>query len=330
MGGELKAARDAIASGSVEALAAEAAGDAELAKDWRLIMDAALHRDAEAIRILLAAGADPNAVSKSEARHRPLHRAIEPKPSVKRRGPLLGALDALLDAGADPDAAGCWYEGTALETAARAADRTTADHLIRRGARRDLVTAVLMGDEPLLDAELRRDPNAAKRRDAGGAEPLHRLCASKLNRHAAASMVRTLIAAGASATARTEMKHGTFPVMHFACFGGEADAELLNVLVSAGAKPDDGLYEALWSGDLAGAGTLISLGASPDSWSHVSDRPMLSEMIQWGRYPAALWLLKHGADPNQPDRSGRAALQVAQARGAPGNVVDALVAAGGQ
>ena len=83
--------------------------------------------------------------------------------------------------------------------------------------------------------------------------------------------------------------------MHFACWGGEADPALLRLLAAHGAKPDDGLYEALWAGDLAAADVLIELGASPDSWSHVGNRPMLHEMIQWGRNTAALWLLDREA-----------------------------------
>lgn len=327
---ELKAARDAIARGDLGGLRAMIAADRALAADWRLIMEAALFRDAAMLDALLSAGADPNALSKSEARYRPLHRAIEPKASVKRRGDLAAVVELLVAGGADPDASGCWYEGRAVETAARAADLDTAEQLLRGRGERDMVTAALLGDAAALGRHLSEDRGAAVRVDAGGGEPLHRLCASRLNRERTVDLASALIAAGASANARTRMRHAQLPVLHFACFGGGADLGLLRLLVGAGADPGDGLYEALWSGDLAGAGMLVELGASPDGWSHVSDRPMLSEMIQWGRNAAALWLLQQGADPNQPDSAGRTALHFAYSRGAPASVHEALLAAGAE
>src|SRR5206468_4462137 len=53
--------------------------------DWKPIMDAAFRGDAARVKILLAAGADPNVVSATAHRHRPLHRAIEFK-KTQRRG----------------------------------------------------------------------------------------------------------------------------------------------------------------------------------------------------------------------------------------------------
>ena len=324
----IKSAREAVGRGDLARVRSSIAAEPHLARDWRLVLDAALYRRAEVIEALLECGADPNAVSRSEAKYRPLHRAIEPKPSLKDRGELGAVLTVLLSAGADPEASGCWYEGRALETAARAGDHVTAAELVVRGVAYDTVAAALVGDAAWLLKDLRRDPGSAVRLDEGGVEPLHRLCASKLNRHCVVEIAKALIAAGASAKARTRMKHAQLPVLHFACFGGDAHPDLLRVLVSAGASPDEGLYEALWSGDFSGAQTLLELGASADSWSHVSARPMLSEMIQWGRNRAAIWLLEKGANPNQRDSSGRTPLDLAQSRGAPSAVTDALLQAG--
>ena len=68
---QLKAA---IAQGDLIACRALLAADPDLGRDWRAIMEAALYVDLELIRLCLEAGADPNAVSQSEARRRPLHR----------------------------------------------------------------------------------------------------------------------------------------------------------------------------------------------------------------------------------------------------------------
>ena len=320
--------KTAIAASDLEACRALMEADRELARNWRPIMDAALNVDLELIRLCLDLGADPNAISPSDSRHRPLHRAIEPKKSVRPRGDRSAAVALLLDRGADVDATGCWYEGRPLEAAARAADAGVAAILRRHGAREDIYAAALLRDPDLLGRELGRDPASAAAPGPSGAGALHLLCASKLRGEYALTMAERLLAGGAAADAIAVMRHGRFPVIHFACWGGEADPALLRLLAERGARPDDGLYEALWAGDLAGADVLIDLGASPDSWSHVGGRPMLHEMIQWGRNTAALWLLDRGADPNAPDAAGWTALHFAASRGAKPALTDRLIAAG--
>ncbi|HXQ47723.1 MAG TPA: ankyrin repeat domain-containing protein [Caulobacteraceae bacterium] len=322
---QLKAA---IGAGDGAACRALITAEPALAHDWRAIMEAAIFVDLELLASLLEAGADPNAVSPAESRHRPLHRAIETKASVKPRGDRAAAVTLLLDAGADIDAPGCWYDGRPLETAARCAEAAIAELLLRRGSRSDIFAAALMQDPPWLDGELSRHPALAAEPSASGAGPLHLLCASRLNRRSTPALAERLLDCGARADAVAIMRHGQFPVIHFACWGGEADPGVLALLVSRGANPADGLYEALWSGDFAGAGALVDLGASPDGWSHVGKRPLLHDMIQWGRNSAALWLLERDANPNAPDSNGWTALHYAASRGAKGALVDALAAAG--
>ena len=323
---QLKAA---IGKGDVAACRALIAADPELGRDWRAIMEAALFVDLALIRLCLDAGADPNAVSTAESRHRPLHRAIEVKASVRPRGDRAAAVDLLLDAGAEVDAPGCWYDGTPLETAARAADAAVAATLWRRGARRDIFAAAVLQDPELMGRELDREPSLAARPGPNGASALHLLCASRLARTNTVVLAERLLGCGASANAIAVMRHGRFPVIHFACWGGGADPGLLALLVERGAAPGDGLYEALWAGDFEAASVLVSLGASPDGWSHVGKRPLLHDMIQWGRNKAALWLLGRGADPNAPDSNGWTALHYVASRGAKAALVDQLIEAGG-
>jgi ankyrin repeat protein len=323
---QLKAA---IAKGDVAACRALIAADPELGRDWRAIMEAALFVDLALIQLCLDAGADPNAVSPSESRHRPLHRAIEVKASVRPRGDRAEAVNLLLDAGAEVDAAGCWYDGRPLETAARAGSAALAATLWRRGARRDIFAAALLQDPELMRRELDRDPSLAAGPGPGGAGPLHLLCASRINLTNTLGLAERLLGRGASADTVAIMRHGRFPVIHFACWGGDANPHLLALLVERGAKPGDGLYESLWAGDFNAASVLVGLGASPDGWSHVGNRPLLHDMIQWGRNKAALWLLGRGADPNAPDSNGWTALHYAASRGAKAVLIDQLIEAGG-
>jgi uncharacterized protein len=321
----LKAAAQA---GDLEGAKALIASHPEAARDWRPILEAALFGEPAITRALLAAGADPNARSKSESRYRPLHRAIEPKVSIRRKAGHLEVLHTLIDAGADVDGLGGWYDGRPLQTAARDGMADCAEILLARGARRDIFTAALIGDPTLLDDELRRDPAKATALAQSGSEPIHHLAFSRLAQPVAVAMCERLIGAGARADRVAKLRHGEFSVLSLAAFRGDCDPALIELLIDHGADPQDGLYESLWQGDFATTAIVVRRGADVNRPWKSSGRPMLSEMIQWGRNPAALWLLDAGADPNCADPKGWTALHYAASRGAPDGVISRLLAAG--
>jgi hypothetical protein len=45
------------------------------------------------------------------------------------------------------------------------------------------------------------------------------------------------------------------------------------------------------------------------------DRPLLNELIRWGRVKPALWMLERGADRSRRDRGGHTPRDIARAMG---------------
>ena len=97
---------DAVAAGDARRLRALARADRTAAAHWKPVMDAAFAGRADLVAILLDAGADPDVVAGTPARHTPLARALHLAVQQGVRGTWLAAL---LAAGVKPqlrDAAG--------------------------------------------------------------------------------------------------------------------------------------------------------------------------------------------------------------------------------
>ncbi len=108
-------------------------------------------RVAEAIALLVAAGADPDARFAGPHTETALHWAASADD--------VPALDALLDAGADLEAPGAVLGGgSALADAVGFAQWQAADRLVERGARAELWQAAALGMAPTVQAALDGDP----------------------------------------------------------------------------------------------------------------------------------------------------------------------------
>src|SRR5262249_36016077 len=94
-----------------------------------------------------------------------------------------------------------------------------------------------------------------------------------------------------------------------------------------GADATEALTPALWNGTEALADMALAHGALPDG-AVADSQPLLNNLIRWGAFRQAVWLLKHGASPNIADERGWTAVHQAASRGNE-RMLQALLEAGG-
>jgi ankyrin repeat protein len=148
----------ASAAGNVPEMARLLAGEPALAAARDADGATALHLAVDhpdAVRLLLARGADPNARDVGD-NATPLHVA------AARRA--LETVRALLDAGADVHGDGDVHEGGVIGWAAHKDNAEVVNLLLERGARHHIFSAVAMHDEGLVERLIRDDPSCLTRR----------------------------------------------------------------------------------------------------------------------------------------------------------------------
>jgi ankyrin repeat protein len=147
----------------------------------------------------------------------------------------------------------------------------------------------------------------------------------RASRRASLAGATALLDAGADPDARVSSWGDEVDVAYFACSSG--NLTLLELLLARGADPHAVLASAVWHEDRTLAETALRHGAEPDR-ARAGDRPLLNELVRWGQFEHARWLLAHGASPNVPDPRGATAMHQAATRGNAAMLRD-LLAAGG-
>jgi len=272
------------------------------AEDLRLI-DAVRNRDTAAVRALLGAGVDVNAVSPdgATALHWAVHwEDLETIERLVRAGanvnaandlavtPLLMAASSgnaaivhmLLEAGADANAALSGGE-TALMLAARAGDLAAVRALLARGAR------------------------VNEREDTRGQTALMWAVA---NGHA--DIVRVLLEHGADVQARSRVRRGVFNMGGNRGAGSASPDVPLAEIDLGGSTP---MLFAARSGDVESAKLLLDAGARVDDTAADGNTALIIA-AHGGHGSLAAWLLERGADPNAAPL-GYTALHAAVLRG---------------
>jgi ankyrin repeat protein len=267
---------------------------------WKPLMDAAFMGDAARITKLLVGGADPNIVSTTPARHRPLHRAVEHRKTRPAGAHHEEAVRALLAGGADVKARGGMDRLTALAAAAVAETRFVP---ILRGAfgPLDFFHACVLADDNRAAALLAKDKFLARAADENGWTALHYCTNSALFRDSAfaraalLNIARQLLAAGADPAA-TWLWGGEWPIPPlYGCCGRHDFPEMAELLIRAGADPCDheSVYHAVEENH-TGALAVIERLTDPQKLAAECTRALVTQ-LHWGRIRGIPWLLAHGA-----------------------------------
>lgn len=130
----LKQTVAAVSQGDCRSLRKILNASPEITEDARLLNDAALHGQIDALRLLLSAGADPDGQVPSHEYYRPLHRAIEHRGIPKNPGHRL-VVEALVEAGASLENRATWMQLVPLAVAGMAGDREMIGLLSEAGAK---------------------------------------------------------------------------------------------------------------------------------------------------------------------------------------------------
>lgn len=323
--------REAAAKGDTKAIRAMLKAEPELAQDWKPIMDAAYRGDAATITALVKGGVNPNIVSGTAHRYRPLHRVIEFKKTAPRGAAHRKAAEALLRLGADPLARGTYGRVSAVQLAAMD-DPSFLPVLLPHVEAFDIFHAAAVCDAERVTALLREDARLAMARDANGWQPLIYCCASAVFRidetHASAQLRVTelLLGAGASHSAPAENDAGWSLSPLYFCSGRQNNPRLTELLLQAGASPCDG--ESLYHASDEGHMECLDLFVRYCDAAAIAKEATacLPPQLHWRCTRGLRWLLEHGADPNVlHPKLGNAALHEAVKAGLRDDVIALLL-----
>ena len=321
-----------VAAGDAAALARAAAREPAAAAHWKPIMDAAFAGRADMVATLVEAGADPNVIAGTPARHTPLVRVIQPHLTIAKHAGHGETVAALLALGADPNLVAGPLGMAPLGYAAMGGFAGFADTLIDAGAKVGAHLAAALHDVPAAKRGIAAEGVDAE--DARRRTPLHYLALSGLWRGAdgsapAIACLKVLLEAGADVNAAQPMDEGgeTFHATPlWAAISWQGHHALARRLLEAGADPGPAVFAACFRGEAALLELLHAFGANWNQRFH--GRTPLLDLMHYRKPGASIWLMEHGADVAATDAAGRTALHLAAMQGVRVDYLQALIAHG--
>lgn len=320
-----------LRSGDLAEVKAFLRSNPEAARSAQAIGEAAQLGWAKALELLLKNGADVNS---SWRNYRPLHALIQEKPHAEEGTVLpqrLALLKWMLANGADPEKLGGWPATRAIITAAFVGEAAYVKALRQAGAVIDGFVAAALGDVRHVDKALRKEPGFAKACGSGGLTALHCSAGSRLGatdkkiQNDLLRIATLLLDRGAEVTARVRSWGHDVDAVYFAVSSGQR--EVFALLLERGADPTQALTPAVWRNKTELADLALHRGGKLDR-AIDEGKPLLNQMIRWGQFKQALWMLERGASPNVADAQGWTAVHQAVSRGNE-KVLKAVLDAGG-
>jgi ankyrin repeat protein len=302
----------AVKAGEIAAVRAAINADPKAAKSPRAIVAAGGAGFQAALALLKRSGGDLNAMYKG---YRALHAVIQERPHgyTKPTPEALACFEWLLENGADPELPAAWPPARAIIVAAFMGEPAFVKPLLKR-ARLDGFVFAALGDLKKFEKALAKQPCPAKDRDIGGLTALQCAAGSKMPGKAADTfeIAKLLLDAGADPKALTKSWSEEVNAMYFAV--RSKNVAIFELLLDRGVDPTEALTHAAWSFNEEFSQIALDRGAVPDR-ATAGGQPLLNNLIRWGQFKPALWLLARGASPNIPDKRGWTALHQAASRG---------------
>lgn len=266
----------------------------------------------DALKLLTAHGASLNGIWRG---YRPLHALLQENPHAAAGGPdkdRLACLDWMLRNGADPELSAAWPPARALIIASFVGSPIFVEHLRAGGAKVDPFIGAALGDTALVRKTLSKQPSFARDRDPSGLTALHCASGSRLCGFPTLPAARLLLDAGADVRARAKTWDHEIDAVYLAA--GAKNTVLFELLLQRGAIATEALVPAVWNGNEELAAIAMAHGADPNQ-AIASGQPLLNNLIRWGQFRLAFWLLERGTSPNLPDQRGWTAVHQAASRG---------------
>ncbi len=281
---------------------------------------------------LQAHGADLNAIYRN---YRPMHALIQEKPHAggSSTAERVKCLEWLLEHGADPQLQGAWPLASAIVIAAGTGEGAYVRVLKAHGASvgaDNVFAAAALGEATRVQTMLTRMPSLATAREQGVMTALMCCASSRMGKEwpqtaaALTALAELLIEGGADVMATARSWSHDVDAACFAVSTGQRD--VLHLLLDHGASPTAALTTAVWRSDFDTADYLIGRGADVNA-ARDDSKPLLNNLIRWGQFTPAKWLLTRGARVDLVDERGWTAIDQALSRGNKG-MIEAIDAAG--